>query len=194
LTKAKDLHYHKLTLILGFKFILMTIYDNASIIIEDLKSAISKLKDDDFGKAINLLSESSIGQHCRHIIEFYQCLMDQVSVGQICYDLRKRNMVLEKSVEETVNAIDGVISWLQTKPKNLDLLLIINHDLDKSDENHSVNSNLEREIVFNMEHCIHHMALIKIGYKAIAPQIELPNHFGVAPSTIRHLSSVAKFS
>ena len=172
----------------------MNVFDNASIILENLKSEISKLEDDNFGQPIDLLSDSSIGQHCRHIIEFYQCLIDQVSGGNICYDLRKRNIVLERSVEEACKVIDGLIYWLNTRPKNIDLLLIINHDLDKNDLNHSVKSNLEREIVFNIEHCIHHMALIKIGFKALVPQIDLPSHFGVAPSTIRHLSAVSKSS
>jgi hypothetical protein len=172
----------------------MTIYDNASIILFDLKTAIFKLKDKDYGQSIELFSGSSIGQHCRHIIEFYQCLMHQISEGNVCYDLRKRNIVLERSAVEACKTIDELINWLNSKPKNIDLLLIINHDLDKSDVNYSVNSNLEREIVFNMEHCIHHMALIKIGFKAIASQIDLPSHFGVAPSTIRHISSVAKSS
>ena len=33
--------------------------------------------------------------HTRHIIEFYQCLIEQASEGQINYDSRKRDVRIE---------------------------------------------------------------------------------------------------
>ena len=55
-------------------------------------------------------------------------------------------------------------------------------------------SNLDRELVYNIEHAIHHMALIKIGIKEVAPQLQLPEGFGVANSTIRHKKQQKKIS
>ena len=57
-----------------------------------------------------------------------------------------------------------------------------------------VASNFERELVYNIEHAIHHMALIKIGIKEVAPQLQLPEGFGVANSTIRHKKQQEKIS
>jgi hypothetical protein len=51
-------------------------------------------------------------------------------------------------------------------------------------------SNIERELMYNIEHTIHHLAIIKIGLNAVAPQIALSEHFGVAPSTIRHKQNI----
>ena len=39
--------------------------------------------------------------------------------------------------------------------------------------------------MYNLEHAIHHHALIKVGLK-IMTKIELPESFGVAPSTIQY--------
>jgi hypothetical protein len=49
-----------------------------------------------------------------------------------------------------------------------------------------VSSTVGRELIYNIEHTIHHLAIVKIALKAILPSLELPEHFGVAPSTIRH--------
>lgn len=46
-------------------------------------------------------------------------------------------------------------------------------------------TSLERELMYNIEHTIHHLALIKVGLKLVYPDLDLPNHFGVAPSTIK---------
>ena len=45
-------------------------------------------------------------------------------------------------------------------------------------------STIGRELIYNIEHTIHHLAIVKIALKATVPSISLPAHFGVAPSTI----------
>jgi hypothetical protein len=64
-------------------------------------------------------------------------------------------------------------------------LLNTNHGID-CDQKAVVNSSLYRELLFNIEHAIHHMAILKIGTKIVLPEWDLPQQFGVAPSTIRH--------
>jgi hypothetical protein len=53
----------------------------------------------------------------------------------------------------------------------------------------TVKSSYHREIVYNLEHAIHHMAIIKIGISQ-STNVTLPDDFGVAPATIRHRKSV----
>ena len=47
-------------------------------------------------------------------------------------------------------------------------------------------STFERELVYNIEHTIHHLALIAIGFRAYFPHVSLSEHFGVASSTVAH--------
>jgi hypothetical protein len=48
-----------------------------------------------------------------------------------------------------------------------------------------VSTNYYREVIYNLEHTIHHMALIRVGINELG-NIDLPKDFGVAPSTIKY--------
>jgi uncharacterized damage-inducible protein DinB len=73
---------------------------------------------------------------------------------------------------------------------NLDksLLLEVNYDIEK-ESNETLTTTVKRELVYNIEHAVHHMALMKIGIREIAPGISLPADFGIAASTLRHQSA-----
>jgi len=164
----------------------MNVIATAVQVLEDLKSAIKQLSPTQYSQQIPLLYNASVGQHSRHIIEFFQCLEAQLSNGAICYDLRLRQLQIEQSPEVAIEAIGATLGWLRSTPTDCTLQLWVNHELDKDDEHNQIASSLIRELVFNVEHAIHHMAIIKIGLKLQSPEVELPEHFGVAPSTIRY--------
>ena len=42
----------------------------------------------------------------------------------------------------------------------------------------------------NIEHAVHHMALVKIGLRDVAPRVTLPAGFGIVVSTLRHQERV----
>ena len=52
-----------------------------------------------------------------------------------------------------------------------------------------INSSVERELAYNIEHAIHHMAIIKIAVNTVFPRVQLPQNFGVAYSTVRYQKS-----
>ena len=136
---------------------------------------------------MDIFSKSSIGQHNRHIIEFLQCLLQQWPSGCINYDKRIRDQAIETSPAVAIQAIDDIIIKLRQIDPTHPLKLESNYDYGTSEHwIHTTTTTLERELVYNIEHAIHHMAIIKIGLKEIAPEILLPEGFGVAPSTIRH--------
>ena len=56
----------------------------------------------------------------------------------------------------------------------------------------SIATNVERELIYNIEHAIHHMALIKVGLKTLRPEVVVSSSFGVASSTIRYEKSKAQ--
>jgi hypothetical protein len=55
----------------------------------------------------------------------------------------------------------------------------------------AIPSNYYREIAYNLEHTIHHMALIRVGINEVS-MIELPQDFGVAYSTIKYRQQCAQ--
>jgi len=79
-----------------------------------------------------------------------------------------------------------VVKDMYEKP----LLLEVGYDV-ANDNFVTVETTAMRELVYNIEHAVHHMAIIKIGVREIANYIELPLDFGIAASTIRYQESVS---
>jgi len=146
------------------------------------------LGDTAYNQGLEVLSFASIGEHTRHIIEFYQCLIDQCPGGEINYDERKRNQVIEKSTIEALESVANIIDKVKNISTAQPVKLVVNYD-PEAEFFESVQTSVERELVYNLEHVIHHLALIKIGLTVIAPGLQLPDGFGVAPSTIKYQKS-----
>ena len=53
-----------------------------------------------------------------------------------------------------------------------------------------VQSNYHRELAYNIEHAIHHMALIKLAIRKQCKYIVLPEHFRIVSSTVRHSRTI----
>ncbi len=83
------------------------------LVLNSLKSLLEELTTPAFNKPNKMLSEASIGQHFRHIIEFYQCCLFESKNGIVNYDLRKRTKVLEEDPNEGIHAIDKVLNVLK---------------------------------------------------------------------------------
>ena len=161
----------------------------------DTRAYIRQISDIDYSRRLEVLSGSSIGQHTRHFIEFFQCVMGYEDQRQeqnkavINYDLRKRDTCIECDTEH-------VLILLEKLDKAIDLLDVkveiwLAHTDYESGSINLIPSSIERELFYNIEHTIHHFALIKIGLLHLATQIELPDHFGVAPSTLAYRKTAA---
>jgi hypothetical protein len=160
-------------------------------ILEDAKQYLKQMDQGLYAMPLDLLFGASIGQHTRHFVEFYQCLLSQIEHPPyiIDYAKRTRDLNLETDPAFTVREIDKIIRKISVIRLNMGCQLECSDHL-KSKESLRVASSLERELIYNIEHTIHHLAIIKIGIKSIAPNLKLPEHFGVAPSTIKHRQDI----
>jgi hypothetical protein len=137
-----------------------------------------------YREPIEILSFASIGEHTRHILEFYQCLLQQRTAGSINYDLRNRDALIQQDPAKAIKVLRSIMNALLEGDFNKPLCLEICYD-EHSEIISSVETSFERELVYNLEHVIHHLAIIKIGLSVITPGMVLPEGFGVASSTIR---------
>lgn len=153
-----------------------------------LSQLLERLDEEIYTEKLELFSSSTIGNHTRHILEFFQCLLVQCENGKVNYDLRERNKKLESEPAFAVNAISCICNQLAEVKMDQSLILETNYQTD-SRELIYANSTVEREMIYNIEHAIHHMAMIKMGLKLYVPDMEIPDHFGLAPSTIRYQKS-----
>ena len=153
---------------------------NSSIqTIEQFKEILSQLPQDCYTQPCKSLSNATIGQHTRHIIELYQCLINGYVKADVCYDKRERNKKIEEQIDYAILQLDSIQKNLIKPDKEVQ----VRYDLDE--EEVCLTSNYYREVMYNLDHTIHHHALIKVGISTMT-DIELPDSFGVAPSTIQY--------
>ena len=153
-------------------------------IFNQLKSLLVLMDEDDYNTKIKVLSYSTVGQHVRHVIEFFQCFMLGYNVGVIDYDDRSRNVLIEESKHLAIQILDEIVASLNLLDQKRKLQLKVQYNSDGGVI--QIDTTVGRELAYNMEHAIHHMAIIKIGLKAFVPSIVLPSNFGVAYSTLQY--------
>ncbi len=154
-------------------------------ILEQLSSIIRQLSVEEYQKPVEVLSYNSIGKHVRHILEFYEILLSGVHSKAINYDLRKRNPIIEVDKQATLNQIKTFVSIIEQVKSDVNLMLSGNYSVADGYETFVVSSSFSRELMYNVEHAIHHMAIIKIAINSSFKHINVPSHFGIASSTVR---------
>jgi hypothetical protein len=131
------------------------------------------------------LSNASIGEHTRHIIEMFQCLEKHYDLGIVNYDNRERNVLIQTDTEYAIQNILEIQNNLDKENKNIDLQQVIDG------EEIVIQSNYFRELLYNLEHCIHHQALIKVAILKFE-NVNIDENFGVARSTIEYRKQCAQ--
>lgn len=146
---------------------------------------LNQITPEEFCLPFTNLSDATIGGHTRHIIELFQCLDEQFEGGIINYDSRKRDYTIQSSIENAKLAMERISRNLEKENKNLLIQQVVGSELL------TVSSNYNRELIYNLEHCIHHQALIKVALLQL-DSITFNENFGVAPSTIEYRKQCAQ--
>jgi hypothetical protein len=160
-------------------------------ILNQLSSLVNELQDDDFAKPSKALSNSTIGQHLRHTLEFFICLEQGYEKGIVNYDKRGHNKLIETDKFIALNTIQKITDFISAQRTDRSIKLEVGYDIT-TEEAITIESNYLRELIYNIEHAVHHMAIMKIGIREVAPYITLPTDFGVAASTIRYKKEEAQ--
>ena len=158
---------------------------SAKELLNQLKQIVLVCKEEDFSKPLAELSESTFGQHVRHTLEFFLCLFDAKNEGVINYDNRKHDKLIETDRKLAISVIESVIKFLDEQVDDFDINFEANYTLEEG-KIQKMSSSFHRELAYNIEHAIHHMALLKVAVNQTLTYIDLPAHFGVATSTIRY--------
>ena len=153
-----------------------------------LNDSLQQLSDEQYNRPSKHLFNATIGQHVRHIIELFICLQGGYRTGIINYEKRDRDLRIQTDREFAKQ-------WLIKIYQNMDvpdkaLMLEANYD-EHSGESFFIPTNYQREALYNLEHTIHHMALIRVGINEVST-LQVPQEFGVAASTIKHQNTCAR--
>ena len=144
-----------------------------------------------YGTVVATPYDASIGQHYRHVLEHFQCVLRGAACGEVNYDARERNLRMETEVPYATGSTQEVMrelqSWTET---TLEERCSTISSLDYHSSGPSqISSNLGRELAYCIGHAIHHFAIIRLLCSQVG--IAVPAKFGYAPSTLKHKSSTA---
>ncbi len=150
-----------------------------------LKEIVEVLEIESYNKESEILSGATIGQHIRHILEFYLLLVSGSFTGTINYDKRERDMRIETDPSFTNKVIESLLSGIDTLDESQTVKFEADYSKSGSSQN-SISSSVGRELAYCIEHSIHHQAIIKAGLIDLHLNDLVNDQFGVAYSTIRY--------
>lgn len=139
-----------------------------------------------FSSNLSILSGNTIGKHLRHIIEFYQHLLVSYAGDQIIvdYDARQRNHQTETDRDYAKLQLQILINHLEKASTNKEMLLCFCLT-DQGDRQH-IPTTFYRELAYNLEHAVHHLAILKMAVMTHFPEMRLSEGFGVAYATMQY--------
>ncbi len=154
-------------------------------ILSQLNDLVKQVDEKDFARPSVALSNSTIGQHLRHTLEFFLCFESGYEKGLINYDKRAHDKLIETDKFIALSTVSRISDFIQNLNSNRPLKLEVGYDL-AADDFITIETNAVRELVYNIEHAVHHMAIMKIGVREVASYVTLSSDFGIAASTIRY--------
>jgi len=163
----------------------MNLKDTCNQILLQLIELVDQLSDREFTSPSRALGSSTIGQHLRHTLEFFICFEAGAAAGKVNYDKRNHDKKIETDRRIAADTIQRIMRFVERVNTSSSFELEVSYDFDGAHTT-EIHTNAARELVYNIEHAVHHMAIMKIGIREVAPHIQLSPDFGVAVSTLRH--------
>jgi len=157
-------------------------------VLEQEQSLLSELDPEVYTAPGTGAFRSSIGAHIRHNLDHFTSFFAGLPDGRIDYEARRRDDGIARSPEHALadiqkhtTALEGL---MQNEPESDFLHVREESESAAEGELRWLDSSVGRELQFLLGHTVHHHAIIAL---LLAQQgFELPEGFGVAPSTQRH--------
>lgn len=131
------------------------------------------------------ISDSCVGSHLRHCIDFYNRFLSGVYSGKVDYDKRERDPRVESDRAYASAELERIEQALQVFGKGPEGMRIeVQSDAGTGDSEHWAYSSVERELQVLASHTVHHYALIAVILRSTGH--DPGREFGVAPSTLRY--------
>ena len=153
--------------------------------LDEIKDLFQQLPQELFTAPKEILSGATVGQHFRHILEFYICLEKGAKTGTVSYDERERNVLIEKDMAYAMSSLEKIIHFLTALENDHSLVMKANYS-SVSGEQTIIQTSLYRELAYALDHTVHHLAIVRIALSQEKDKVEMDSNFGVAPSTIRY--------
>jgi len=138
-----------------------------------LKELSENLTDKQLTEGLPVLNGSSIGAHIRHILEFYVCLLESSNNNTLNYDNRKRDSTIEVFTKKCVLIIDQILQGIIKYEQDFEITLCADYSTNEAKDIVTVKTTFFRELLYNIEHLVHHLAIIKIGVRTLKSKVAM---------------------
>jgi uncharacterized damage-inducible protein DinB len=150
----------------------------------DMATLLEGTSDLDYRSRPDGGQSGSVGAHVRHCLDHVRAVVGAAAGGLLSYDCRERDTAIEHNrtlgmvaLRQQGAQLKALAGGPSDRPVRLQAVV------DVAGGTVEVTSSLGRELVFVLQHTIHHQAII--GLLLATRGIAIPPRFGYAPSTVR---------
>src|SRR6266704_4979374 len=156
------------------------------------ETLLTEIGDETYTRKVSIAFNASIGGNYRHCLDHFRSLLDSANEGDLNYDHRERDTLIEKDRFAALNATHELIEgYERLDPAFLMRPLAVTSKTSYATAGSQVSpSTVGREIMYSVAHAVHHYALI--GVMGGIMGLPMPAGFGVAPSTLKHQAEAGK--
>jgi len=142
-----------------------------------------------YTQRIPVCFNSAAGGHMRHVIEHYLSFLQALETGEVDYESRPRDPLIESDPAYAIGQLEVIKQRLTAfAVENFDGMLRVRVETAPSDEPSPwAGSTTLRELEFLLSHTVHHYALVAVVCRLAGHAV--PADFGMAPSTLRYLKT-----
>ncbi|HEY0946605.1 MAG TPA: hypothetical protein VGD81_15105 [Opitutaceae bacterium] len=148
---------------------------------------LATLGADRYTRRVPVCFDAAPGGHIRHIIDHYLGLLDGLGRGEVDYEHRARDPLVERDVDYARGVMESIVARLEELARaDGDCALQVHAETADPAGGRSAtgSSSLLRELEFLLSHTVHHYALVAMMCRILGH--EPPRDFGVAPSTMKY--------
>jgi uncharacterized damage-inducible protein DinB len=164
--------------------IIPSIRDNVAALRQGIE-LLAGLSSEAYARRTPACFNSSAGGHLRHVVEHYLSFLQGTETGEIDYEARARDPLIESDPRYAAAQLEAIGERLERLQANRELR--VRAECAPADVTTWGGSSVVRELEFLLSHTVHHYALI--GVICQLGGHTLPKDFGMAPSTLRYLQA-----
>jgi len=163
----------------------------SNLILRQIGDLLSRMDDGQYTKQLPLFNGSTIGQHVRHIYDFYNSVVKSLEKGELDYADRERNQDIERYTHNAALNFMPLSKLILALDEDTLVDVVTEFDTKETTVRKRVGSSIGRELMYAYDHAVHHLAIVKMGIQTNFPEFEMNQEIGVAPSTIKHQNKQA---
>ena len=163
----------------------MNCKEGNEIVLRQIDGLLAQVEKEVYARPLDLFHGSTIGQHIRHMLNFYEAVVSGAETGLVDYAKRIRDPQIEQDPLYARQAFQVISNRLSALDENAGLPVQADFIPEEEAPRPTVQSSVGREMMYAFDHAVHHLAIVKMGLRQAQPDLPLQEELGMAPSTLK---------